>query len=60
MNREVKKIMMRIPWVGSCFHRDIQFNEDWPLGNDAKAIPAPPKANLHNWTGRLAALRLGG
>jgi hypothetical protein len=53
MIREVKEITMRKPWVGSCFHHDIHFNEDWPLENDSKGIPAPPEANPHN-TARLA------
>jgi hypothetical protein len=22
---------MRKPWVGSCFHHDLHFNEVWPL-----------------------------
>jgi hypothetical protein len=46
---------MRKPWVGSCFHHDIHFNEDWPLENDSKGIPAPPESqSTQHGPGRLS------
>jgi hypothetical protein len=46
---------MRRPWIGSCFHHDIHFNDDWPPDNEAEGIPAP-KAKRHTQRDRPIGL----